>query len=60
MALQELDLEIKYLPGRGNQKADALSHYLVSLLRDDESTPVVVAAVEALTNSMNMREGDVT
>ena len=64
MALQELDLEIKYHPGRGNQKADALSRYPVSLLRDDdidESTPVVVAAVEASTNSMNMREkGEVT
>ena len=45
MALQELDLKIEYRPGRGNQKADTLSRYPVSLLRNnnniDESTPAV-------------------
>ena len=29
MALQELDLKIEYRPGRGNKKADALSHHPV-------------------------------
>ena len=48
MALQELDLTIEYRPGSRNQKADALSRYLTSLLKSgsqEELTPIVVAAV---------------
>ena len=63
MALQELDLQIEYHPGRGNQKADALSCYPVSLLSDDidESTPVVVEAFKASANIGHLEdEEDIT
>ena len=49
MALQELDLTIKYRPGSRNRKADTLSRYPVSLLHNDkvdESVPTIVAAIE--------------
>ena len=48
MALQELDLTIEYRPGKGNQKADALSRYPISLLSNDvldEPASAVVAVV---------------
>ena len=35
MALQELDLQIEYRPGKTNARADALSRFPVSLLQDD-------------------------
>ena len=63
MTLQELDLQIEYRPRIGNQKADALSRYPVSLLSDDidESTPVVVAAIEASANIRHLEdEEDIT
>ena len=47
MALQELDLQIKYRPGRTNTQADTLSHYPESLLQDDvvqtQAQPLVAA-----------------
>ena len=49
MALQELDLRIKYRPGKNNVRADTLSRYPVSLLpRDCLETvaPTLVAAME--------------
>ena len=50
MALQELDLQIKYRSGKTNARADTLSHYPVSLLQEDVSQtlahPLVTAAVD--------------
>ena len=49
MALQELDLQIEYRPGKTNARADALSRYPISLLQEEceeSESPVVVAAVQ--------------
>ena len=54
LALQELDLDIQYRPGRTNTRADALSRYPVLLQTEDcdtTQTPAVVAAVEATEQS---------
>ena len=62
MALQELDLKIEYHPGKGNQKADALSRHQALVLTDDdidESTPAVVAVLEALTDNAETLEREV-
>ena len=49
MALQELDLQIEYRPGKINARVDALSHYPVPLLPSDcreTQTEALVANVE--------------
>ena len=50
MALQELDLDIQYHPGKTNPRADALSRYPVPTVSKDcanSQTPALIAAVEA-------------
>ena len=50
MALQELDLDIQYRPGKTNSRADALSRHPVPLQPEDctkTQTPVLIAAMEA-------------
>ena len=48
MALQELDLQIKYRPGKANARADPLSRYPVSLLQDDVGETQVQPLVAAV------------
>ena len=60
MALQELDLQIEYSPGKANAKADALSRYPVSLLREDVNqtqTCSLVAALEVAATQSEHGEG---
>lgn len=50
MAIQELDLNIQYRPGKTNARADALSRHPVPLQPEDctrTQTPVVIAVIEA-------------
>jgi len=59
MALQELDLTIKYRPGKRNARADALSCYPVSLLtsgQDKACTDVVVEAIQVPSGVAESRE----
>ncbi len=61
MALQELDLDIQYRPGKTNARADALSRYPVSLLAEDcakTRAPPLVAAVGVPLPSSQGGESD--
>ena len=57
MALQELDLDIQYRPGKTNARADALSRYPVSLLTEDcaktQAPPLVAAVGVSLSSSQD-------
>ena len=60
MVLQELDLQIDYRPGKANAKADALSRYPVSLLREDVNqtqTCSLVATLEVAATQSEHGEG---
>ena len=61
MALQELDLDIQYRPGKTNSRADALSRHPVPLQPEDctkTQTPTLIAAIEAPLSSAQSGERD--
>ena len=61
MAIQELDLMIEYRPGNSNARADALSHYPLSLLaplQDKMCADTVIAAIQAQDIPAECGEGD--
>ena len=60
-ALQELDLDIQYCPGKTNSGEDALSRHPVPLQPDDctkRQTQALVAFIEAPLSSAQSRERD--